>query len=248
MDRKLYASHIKNCFNQFKIWHEFTTDSLPDDAEADKLIEKRMKLVEEVAGVRPYWINVSDFKNYPPALNSLRDRPIILEYTGSCDGDWSPSILNRLFDYSHQTLFTDSLTLAESIKSKIKGVDICCLIQGTDNKGKADSSLDGLKFYHWDESGDFLIKIRIFLDLIDATSIAKQISDAVVLRGDNEKLARMISDLTEDEFQPEQLLAIPGNAGCYTNKLIKKYWNLCDNVEDIECALEDAKKRKKGEE
>lgn len=246
MSRKLYASHIKNCLDQSKIWHEFTADGLPDDAETDKLIENRMKLVEEVAGVRPYWTNISDFKKYPPALDLLKNRPIVLEYTGSCDGDWSHSTLNRLFDYSHQTLFTDSLTLAESVKSKIKGVDICCLIQGTDSKGKADSSLDGLRFYHWDESGDFLIKIRIFLDLVDAIAIAEQISDAVVLRGDNEELARAAADITEAEFQPEQLLAIPGNAGCYTNKLIKKYWNLCDDVEDIKEALEAAKKKREG--
>jgi len=249
MDRNLYASHIKNCLDQLKVWHDFTTNSLPNDLETVKIIEERVKLVKGTTGLTPYWISISDFKNYPSALSLLNNRPTVLEYTGASTGDWPGSTLNSLFDRSRQTLFTDSQTLAESIKYKIKGVNICCLMRGVNDKGEDDASLNGLRFYHWGESG-CLFNIRIFLELVDAVSIAQQISDAVVLRGDNEKLARVAADLTEDEFQPEQLLAIPGNAGCYTNKLIKKYWNLCDDVEDIQVALKDAKdrKRKKGEE
>lgn len=246
MDKKLYASHIKNCLDQEKIWKEFTTGKLPEESEADKIIEERIELVEKRTGVRPYYIEVSDFKRYPSALDLLKSRPTVFEYTGGPHFDWDPSILNSLFDHSHQTIFTDSQVLAESIirKLKIKKANICCLIRETVGD---ELPYNGLKFYCWGKV-DELLDIQVFLEPVDAVVIAGQIADIIVLRGDNfEASARLIVDLLEEEFQPQHLLAIPGNAGCYTNKLIKKYWNLCDNVEDIECALEDAKERKKGE-
>jgi hypothetical protein len=250
MYKNLYADHIQNCLDQDKVWLDYTTNKLPGEFNSEKIINARIDLVKKHTGLCPYSADITEAGvRYPSALTELAQRPVVFEYTGTGFSDWHISTLNGMFDHSTQVIFTDSMKLVKSIRKKVGKATICCLVKEKKlNEPKAveppmdglvsdelEPSLDGLFFDIWGAYSR--PTIRVFLKLDDAIVIAKQIADVVVLSGEDEKLAQKIADIVENDFDPRKLLAIPGNAGCYTNKLIKKYWCLSDSVEDITTAL-----------
>ena len=259
MYKNLYANHIQNCLDQDKVWLDYTTHKLPNDIDSEKIITARVDLVKRNTGLCPYSADITEAgKRYPSALAKLKQRPVVFEYTGTGFSDWHIDTLNEMFDHSNKVIFTDSMKLVNSIRKKVGKTTICCLMKGEkiSSSGTVEPPMDGLTSDGLEPSLDGLFfdlwgaysrpTIRVFLTLDDAVIIAKQIADVVILSGEDEKLAQKIADEVEYDFQPTKLLAIPGNAGCYTNKLIKKYWSLSDSLEDIITALGGIEEPKEG--
>lgn len=244
-DDLFYYFYLKNEGNQDRAWENFKTTSANEKIleEAKKMIAAREEWINDgttpgvehccaaYIGEKPGTVGCDILKRLKSRTSSIG----MLEWVGNLSSFNLDCILVDQGLKDEEKLI-DKEWLHELAKKHGKGICTVRTINGVfDKTDPVVGPQFGVEI--WDsKTGYYSV---LFGDLNDCWEIAAKLSCMAFTCSSDKTVDFFFATVAREEFPLTRCLAVPGNAGCGTNKLIKNGWMLADSPEDLEKILEE---------